>query len=373
MPEEVNEETTADELDDRALQEGPVTDAEIRAQLGLNENLEPISEQPERRDKAKDRGNRAGNLDKDHGAEVKSVSGENADEEGSPDEEAAEEASDSGEEKEGEEEAPEEEAPEEQEEEEEEQPAAKQGLREKMQRRIDKLTAIRKDLEAKLERAQPVTLNPTYEDPLSHLMSEREVEDFLASQREVRRWCIENFDGGEMPDGKGEMHELSAKQVRARLARLDEVIQLHVPARKAYLKALTGCDDLGRRAYPALYDSSSQESKIANDFLQRCPQILRLPNYQLIIGDAIRGMQARLAEEQSGGAGSKVASPGGVNGKATAAPGRPAPKLAPRAIKPGATARQQSTKGSAATSRLEREFLGSGDKDTLTAFIASTL
>jgi hypothetical protein len=372
MPEEVNEDVTADELDDQALQEGPVTDAEILAQLGLNENLEPISEQPERRDKAKDKAPR-GSLDKDHGAEVKSVSGENADdrEEGSPDEEEAAEASDSGEEKEGEEEAPEEEAAEE--EEEEEQPTAKQGLREKMQRRIDKLTAIRKELEAKLERAQPVTLAPTYEDPLSHLMSEREVEEFLANQHEVRRWCIENFDGGEMPDAKGEMHELNAKQVRARLARLDEIIQIHVPARKTYLKALTGCDDLGRKAYPALYDSSSLESKIANDFLQRCPQILRLPNYQLIIGDAIRGMKARLAEEQSGQAGSKAASPGGANGKAAVAPGRPAPKLAPRAIKPGATARQQSTKGSAVASRLEREFLGSGDKDKLTAFIASTL
>jgi hypothetical protein len=87
-----------------------------------------------------------------------------------------------------------------------------------------------------------------------------------------------------------------------------------------------------------------------------------VPNYQVIIGDAIRGMQVRMAAAEAKN-----------GGKAASAHGGLAPKLAPRAIKPGATPLQQPTRQAGTASRLERQFLGSGDKNDLTAFIASTL
>ena len=369
MPEEENDQT-AEDLSAQDLQETPVSDAELLSALELDENLQPISATPKAQEKTP-----RPFQDKDHGAEVRSDSGENA-ESADTDNEDAEEGEEEEQEEEGEEKQDEDQEDEPEEEEEEEQAKPKAGIKEKMQRRIDKLTAIRKDLEAKLESAQPVTLAPSEEDPLSDLTSEEAVQERLAGIRKLRRWCLENLEGGEIVDSKGHSVDLSARQVRERLARSEDLIQHYGPQRLEYLRTLRSFDSVGRKAYPALYDSTSEESKIANNFLRLNPQILRLPNYQLIIGDAIRGMRARQAEEtQAGKSGSKATGTSGGNGalKAAASGARPGPRFAPRAIKPGATARQQSAKGNAATTRLEREFLGTGDKNTLTALIASTL
>jgi hypothetical protein len=80
-------------------------------------------------------------------------------------------------------------------------------------------------------------------------------------------------------------------------------------------------------------------------------------------------MNARLAE-QSGKSGGKAAVSG--NGAKPVA-GKSAPKLAPRAIKGQAVANQKATQSSANRARLEREFMSSGDKRSLEAFILSTL
>ena len=103
-------------------------------------------------------------------------------------------------------------------------------------------------------------------------------------------------------------------------------------------------------------------------FLQQVPEFSQVPNYQIILGDAIRGMTARLME-QSGKSGGKVAA---TNGSKTPT-GKPAPKLAPRPIKGQAVATQKPTQQSANRGRLEREFLNTGDKRSLEAFILSTL
>jgi hypothetical protein len=356
MAKEENERETV--ADDAPLDEVPVTDAEVLAALGLNENLEPISVPAAAQGKARPKPARAAAGQSAGGANASAA--DDQDEEPAGDEDAAEA-------QEEDEVAPEtEEDEQEVEEEPEEEPAAARtkGISE-MQRRIDKLTAKTKSLEADLARASRPTLRPTESDPLSDLETEAEVTQYLAAMKATRRWALENLEGVEVLDDKGNPTEMSAKDVRARLAHAEEILQEHGPARLAYLRERRRYDDLARDEYPGLFESSSVDAKMMANFLALCPEMLRVPNYQMIIGDAIRGMRVRIGRAKANGPAAKTSQKGG-----TLVPGT---NLAPKAIRSGVSNTARVKSGLGAATRLHREFLESGDKRKLTAMIESTL
>lgn len=345
MAKEENERETV--ADDTPLDEVPVTDAEVLAALGLNENLEPISEPVATQGKAKP-ASPAG------GANASAADDEQEEEQPEEESEQAQEERDE----------PEEEEQEEQEEE--EQPArASKGISE-MQRRIDKLTAKAKGLEAELAKASHPTLSPSEADPLSDLDSEAEVTQYLQRMKGMRRWALENLEGAEVLDANGNPVELSAKEVRARLAHAEEILQDHGPARLAYLRERSKYEEISRGEYPSLFESGSVDAKMMANFLALCPEMLRVPNYQMIIGDAIRGMRVRIANAKANGHAAKGTSQKG----GTLVPGN---QLAPKAIRSGATTTTRVKGGMGAATRLHREFLETGDKRKLTAMIESTL
>ena len=347
MPTEENEENTTEGVEPE-LSEHPISDQELMDALGLDENLQPRGAE---KGEVEEKGQPESEKDK---GEPDSASGENADDEVVEEEEKQEEGSEEGETDLAAQRA-----------EDEEEKLPPKGS---MQHRINQLTARAKELEAKLEAAAPMVLAPTRQNPLTHLTTEKAVRDEMQEYRDMRAWCWRNLNGGELTDRQGQSHELSGEEIRGRLAFAEDMLQQHGPERIEFLREQAKYDAITRQAYPMLYDSSSQESKIANAFLQKYPELMNAPNHQLIIGDAIRGMYARLAE-QPGKSGGKAAA---TNGSKIPA-GKSAPKLAPRAIKAGAVANQKATQSSAQRARLEREFMDSGDKRSLEAFILSTL
>lgn len=307
--------------------------------------------------------------DKGHGAEVKGVeeAEESAGGENAGDEEAGEEPAEAEQEEEEEPEELPEEAAEETEDQEDEEPQPK-GIRE-MEKRIHKLTARSKGLEeenttlkSQLEKAQPITLSPSPGDPLAHLNSAQEVVDTVNHLEEVCTWCTEHLDGGEIEEKDG-LREYSAEEVRKRLAAAQQMLRRHVPARMQYLEQKARYDALCKQVYPELFNAQSEESKIAWTFLRQNPEILKLPQYALIIGDAIRG--GRLREEEAKA--KAKASPAGVT-----RPGAPRPagqKFAPRAISPGA-AKNVRSNGAA---QAHQRFLQTGSKKDLEAYLERTL
>jgi len=333
-----------------------VTDAEVLAALGLNENLEPLGESQSAQGKPAQAARRQAKAPA--GGANASAGDEDQDEEPSEEEEtdSAQEEQEPAEDEESEEEQQEEEQ-------EEEEPAqARKGISE-MQKRIDKLTAKSKGLEAQLAKAQHPTLQPTEKDPLSDLDSEPDVLKFMNRMRTLRRWCSANWDGGEVLDEQGNPKDLSASDVRERHAYAEEMLQDHVPARISYLKERGKFDELARRVYPALFESESEEAKIMANYLALNPEILRQPNYLMIIGDAISGMRARIGKMQP----AKKTTQGGAF-----APGNNV-KLAPKAIRGSGATQARVKSGLGLATRLHREFLESGDKRKLTAMIESTL
>lgn len=344
-----------------------VTDAEIWAAL---EKLDPsvrgeeasLEASAEAEEPTRDIG---------HGAEVRaqvpeeaSASGENAGEEETGQEEEEEEGQPP---EEGE---PEPEVEPEPEPEPEEPPAAKGGIQE-MYKRINNLTARRKVLEAEnatlksqLEKAQPVTLQPTARDPLSNLNTEQEVIDTVKAMEDLREWCMENLDGGEIAQPDGSTKYLDSKEVRQHYNQCDKIIRTHGPNRLTYLAQKARADAVTREIYPELYDSKSPESQAAWTFIRQNPEILKIPHFALIIGDALRGGRIRAEEQQA-----KAAKNGAAAGTPSAVPRSPGPKLAPRAIAP-APAKSIRSNGAA---QLHQRFLQTGSKRDLEAYLEKAL
>src|SRR6516225_3624586 len=88
-------------------------------------------------------------------------------------------------------------------------------LSEKVQKRIDELTAKRKsaeerasaleaeltDLKAKFQAPAPIA--PTPENPLADIETEAALSKRANDIQQAKAWCYQNLDGGHVPDGKG--------------------------------------------------------------------------------------------------------------------------------------------------------------------------
>ncbi len=343
---------------------GGISDAELIGMLGLGEDLAGGGDEGiDDFDSAEDEEDAGGDNDSE----------DEADDADDDDAEDSEENDDAESEEDGE--SDEEEADEEESEEEEEEPLPKSVK--DLQKRVHTLTKRAKgaeeeresfktevsELKAKLEKAAPVILQPGPQDPMADLLTEEAVNERLSQMRTFRKWCLDNLEGGTLKDAKGEDVELDAKAVRQRLNRTDELINEHGPERINYLRLLHNVEADARKVYAALFDDKTEDSKIASSFLRTIPEIMRLPNFQLIIGDAIRGMRERLKEAEA----AKGKKPGVKKEEEKAKP----KKKAPRAISPAPA--KSTTSKKANTSKAGRNFMATGSKHDLEAMVLASL
>jgi hypothetical protein len=110
----------------------------------------------------------------------------------------------------------------------------------------------------------------------------------------------------------------------------DRILRNAVPAKAQYLQQRAVLDQDARRIHPELYDENSEIHQEAVLIVSQCPEIMRFPDFPIWIGDAIKGRNARLAEEAAAknGADGKV----GADGKPLSAATKAllnAPKLKP--------------------------------------------
>ena len=181
----------------------------------------------------------------------------------------------------------------------------------KLQKRVGKLTKKLRETEAerdavraevtelseRLEKTAVTVLEPSPENPLVNLNNETEVAERVSQAKAVRRWCQANPDGGEVQGKDGSIY-LTPEQVRERLVWADDVVEA-APERLSFLQEQAKVDGYTRVKYPQLFKTNSPERKMADNFIRQNPGILRLPNWRLIIGDALHGLQVRLQEEKT--------------------------------------------------------------------------
>lgn len=180
---------------------------------------------------------------------------------------------------------------------------------EKLLKRIDKLTAKRREAEeraetleaevgtlrAQLEATATVKLAPTPSDPLADVETPEQLEERIATARKIRTWALKNLEGGTVQNAAGEDVYYEPAQVREYLANADEVLTEHAPKRQQWLAQRGAVLHEARTYYPGLFKPGTQEHETLRATVTAHPYLRQLPQLEMIVGDAIEGMKLRFA------------------------------------------------------------------------------
>lgn len=179
-----------------------------------------------------------------------------------------------------------------------------------VQKRIDKLTARRKEaeeeiakLKAEVENLKQITSKQTEsvvipDVPHSDLNTIAEIEAEIAQARSVRDWAEANADGFTHTDAEGNEMHYDPAQVRQIKINAMKAIESTLPQRFQYIQARDQIENLVNKEYPWWRDKTSKERQIAEQFLNAFPHIKKFPDYKMVIGDYLRGV--RLRESRNG-------------------------------------------------------------------------
>lgn len=176
-----------------------------------------------------------------------------------------------------------------------------------VQKRIDKLTAKRKQAEeevaslrqevealkqAMTEAQQASAANETSvtdaNNPFSTLKSKAEVDKEIEQARWLRYKCMENPQGFIL----GET-EYGSEDVSRMLVNATKAIEEHLPRQMARIETESKIKPIAEAAYPWWKSPQSQEYQVAQQILRTAPELKKFPDWQIWIGDAIAGMKMR--------------------------------------------------------------------------------
>ena len=266
------------------------------------------------------------------------------------DDDTADESNDSTDEPESTEETDDTEESEEEPEEDAPEPAPEKSVQ-KLSKRVDKLTARAKSAEEQaaaleselaqtkeaLAKAQPIIVQDAA-DPLADIQDAATLEARLTAANTV----LDNvpdllakaeIEGGEVevPMGNGAVQKFTSAQLRERLNMAKAIVRGESNKRAYFAQRETYIAE-ARHSYPEIFQEGAPLRKVMQESLRAHPALAKLPNLELIIGDAMRGQALRFQQLEAvrknsakPEAKAKTAAPAKV------APKVPQPSAAPRA------------------------------------------
>ena len=143
------------------------------------------------------------------------------------------------------------------------------------------------------------------------------------------------------------------------IAQTDALLTDHAPSRREYLRQREAILPEAKSTYPELFKTGSAEHKVLVDTLKAVPALKRLPGYEMVIGDAILGMNVRF-ERANKATGSK-----GDDAKKSALSATR--KVIAPAIPKSSASRPPAASTKGKSNRFDR-VVTSGSMDDLTAF-----
>ena len=178
------------------------------------------------------------------------------------------------------------------------------GLPKGVKKRIDKLSAKRREAEAEVERlkeevdrlsqeANKPAQSPKSDNPYTNLNTLEQVNREAEQAKQIRRWCELNPEGATVTDNNGNETDYSAEDVRRIKIKALDALEDHLPARAKYIEQFSQIDQVANKEYPWWKDKSSSERQIADSFLKHFPEITRFTDYKMVLGDYIRGVKTR--------------------------------------------------------------------------------
>ena len=199
-----------------------------------------------------------------------------------------------------------------------------------VKKRIDKLTAKRKQAEAEIERLkseledlknkpaeQPLPI-VRKDNPYSHLDNPNKIREEMEKARKVRYWAEENADGCVITNQDGSETEYSASQVREIKLNALKALDEHLPQQAAFITEKVKMDTYAESEYSWWKKKEARERVIADNFIKAFPEITKFPDYKVVVGDYIAGFTQREAKIKGNNAGKVVKAP--VVPKSTSAP-----------------------------------------------------
>ena len=221
-------------------------------------------------------------------------------------------------------------------------------------KRIDKLTAKRREAEGKVDslesevaklRAEldakeelPTVPPSDASNPYSHLNSVQAVEKELDQAEEVLEWCEDNADGAVVKNSKGEEIEYSAEDIRGVKKNARKALKRHLPKRLEYLKEESDVAGQVEEVFPYWKDKSSQSYQEAMQILRNRPDLRNHPTWKADVSMFLLGLQSY--REMVNNTGAKKAAKKEVK----AAPKQPAAPAAAPAQKNPTKARSASAR-----------------------------
>lgn len=196
----------------------------------------------------------------------------------------------------------------------------------KLRTEIEALSQRATQAEAALDEARnsapAASVAPTAQDPLADVHDEAALDQRMAQARKLRRWCIQNRDGGVIKEGDREI-EVPAERAAELLEQAEETLETHAPKRRAFLGAKVQMDRQAEVFYPWLKNRTAQATRAVESTLKQFPQLAALlPGAKLAVADMLMG--AHLRQAQSAKAKDGAGAAGG-----SAATDRKAPPKAP--------------------------------------------
>jgi len=240
----------------------------------------------------------------------------------------------------------------------------------KVQRRIDRLTAEKHELreerdviKAELEtlrkqaEAKPpiVTIEP--DNPLSSLTDASALQAEIDKAQAALDWADDNRDGGTVTiAGEEKFYDADAvKQIKANAKSLLR----NAPKQQEYLKLREGLLPAAQAAYPELFQQGTVPKAYLDASLKAYPWLTRFPGYELIVGDAFVGQNMREAKFEQ------------MQRKQSSSKATKSPAPAAKVMKTPSPGARPKVSGSEAALRHKADavFKSGGNADALTAYL----
>lgn len=188
-------------------------------------------------------------------------------------------------------------------------------LQKKIDRRIGKEVAKRKELERRLNELQgqllerqsqpagakeetPIVALPGGVMPLANINEVQGLVQLQQQAKEAVRWAEAQLDA-ETPEVQIEGHTYTRADLKGIIRNAKVTLEDHIPARYQFLTAKQQSQQAAYERYPFLKDRTSEEYVQAQTAYQQYPWLRNLPNADEIIGRQIMGAKYEviLAEE----------------------------------------------------------------------------
>lgn len=180
-----------------------------------------------------------------------------------------------------------------------------------VQKRINKLTARNKEYEEKIlaleakmqeletkssqkEQVQTEPKRAIGDNPFSNLDTVEKVASELENARWLRFKCEENPDGfqlGETYLGPDEVRQVKLNALRA--------IEEHLPKQAQFIHAHNEFKQVAIKEYPWFNKPETKEAQLANEVLKNFPEFRKYPDFQLFVGDYVRGYMSRTSPKSA--------------------------------------------------------------------------